>query len=370
MMKRVLLFVFFAAATGCFDTASPEKQCDPSRRCVADDTPVCGGDGVWYECALVAECEQVAVVFDESICDDQQLNNQANSQNNDSTCGAVSCREFDCISVEEVLDENGCVVDCQCAPFCPEISGSCLATEVVDGCEVCVECSPIACPLECGERCLPDGYAECDCEPPICERIDSDACLADPTCDIVIGENGCENCVCDDNCSRDFCDIFCENGYVIENGCPTCKCHEPCNEGPECDLACPTGNTIDPATGCSQSCECIADECSPVVCALFCEFGFRTDGSGCEVCECRGEPCFDLTQCAVDQVCVPAYGPSFDEVPEGQCVTLELCSADGTCADGGHCGFQYRPDCCPPLTTCTDNIASCPALCLLELGDL
>ena len=67
MERFWILVTLIAVLAGCSDVI-PEKQCDPDRRCTPEDAPVCGADGQWYECGLVAQCEQVAVTFDEGTC--------------------------------------------------------------------------------------------------------------------------------------------------------------------------------------------------------------------------------------------------------------------------------------------------------------
>jgi hypothetical protein len=43
--------------------------------------------------------------------------------------------------------------------------------------------------------------------------------------------------------------------------------------------------------------------CSPVMCMMYCEFGFKVDSRGCSVCACFN-PCEDY-ECSPGQVCVP-----------------------------------------------------------------
>lgn len=47
----------------------------------------------------------------------------------------------------------------------------------------------------------------------------------------------------------------------------------------------------------------IPDGCTPVTCALYCEYGFARDAGGCEVCSCNPAP---ADTCAVDAECALA----------------------------------------------------------------
>lgn len=386
MMNRLwMVLAALLLLPGCFDILdTPPRQCDAERRCAPTDDPVCGDDGDWYPCARQMECVGIEAA-PEPVCEDG--------------CADPQC-PFDCANTVTTTDDDGCLT-CECAPACPPLPRDCETEIGDDGCQHCVEeveCEPVACQLfcedgfatdedgceicackdiecssniACADGCGPvfddNGcVVDCDCTS-TCDPVDFQACDARDNCRIEVDETGCETCVCepDDQCQRLFCDNYCEHGYEIVDGCPTCQCHTPCNDMPECDLFCPNGNTGDPLTGCVNSCECRPEEsCSPVMCTLFCSNGFKTDENGCEVCECRGEQCSSDEDCALNEHCVfPGLGPA-DGQALGACEPVERCDADLQCADGGPCGFYFRTDCCPPLTTCTDNLPSCPAVCL------
>ena len=56
------------------------------------------------------------------------------------------------------------------------------------------------------------------------------------------------------------------------------------------------------------------EQCGDVLCALFCEHGFKTDENGCEVCECNEQPCGGFLGLPCDEgfVCVDFPGDDCD----------------------------------------------------------
>lgn len=356
-MSHWILFALSVSAAGCFDVIgeAPPAQCDPERRCTFIDGPVCGADGEVYECESVAHCYGVEVAADPTFCDG--VHDQPDAEPDtlpddvglppDEVCDEILPCAQDCPH-GHVLDERGCRT-CECE-------------EGPDDCGLIGAC-PDSCVVATDER----GCQTCECGPE-CEPLDDGACLADPACEIVVDNDGCRACECgEDRCGRMFCNNLCENGYLIVDGCPTCQCYQPCSTLPECDLFCENGNQLDPATGCSNSCACREEQCNGPLCALACEFGYRRDESGCDKCECKGPPCQTHEDCARDEHCRIDPWEPFDGFGGGECVKLEVCSAAFTCGQG-ECGFYYRQDCCPPLTTCNDSLPACPALCLPAPG--
>ena len=367
-MRWITCLIVLTAVAGCRGD-HPEKQCDPERRCTAADAPVCGDDGVWYECGLVADCHEVAVTLNESSCGDLPdfpPDDRPPVSNPPTVCADIACSD----GCAGVYDAQGCLDHCECnnvSVICEEVSPNCRSTDYnpVTGCTECLDCLHIACQPGCEVICRDDGTADCDC--PTCPDVGP--CPVDEGCERTVDENGCDTCVCEGACERQFCAEICPHGHVIDDaGCPTCECYEPCNELPLCDLFCEEGYAIDTATGCSLSCECL-DDCGPVDCLGACEWGFRRDSRGCEVCECRGAPCISHTDCALDEACVPDPFDLTGAIASGECVKLDTC--DGVpCSDARQCGFYYREDCCPPSTTCVANLPYCPSVCLLGPGDL
>ncbi len=334
---RICLCLIAVFVLSCSDSL-PEKQCDPDRRCTNTDELACGADGQWYECALVADCHGVAVVFGDGTCETSTpppppsttTNNDINNVSCAQTCAAAG-------------EPNGGV------PGCGMVV---VTSRDADGCVT-----------SCG----------CDHPPPPppqdCAPFEREQCAVDENCVITTDEAGCQTCECESSsCGRMFCNNLCEHGYLIENGCATCECFQPCVGRPECQLACATTNATDPATGCVDSCKCTTDACPGFDCDGACEFGYRRDDNNCEVCECRGRPCDGNEECNLNEVCIGPRTPN--NADPGECVELATCDSADDCPEDRPCGFYFRQDCCPPLTTCTADILACPAVCLLGYGDL
>src|SRR5690606_7691854 len=138
------------------------------------------------------------------------------------------------------------------------------------------------------------------------------------------------------------------------------------------DALCPAFN---------QGC-CAQPECSPVMCELYCEYGFATDASGCEICSCNdappqtcggfaGLPCPECETgvadaddgCAVNTggadcggICVD---PSPCEVAGGTCHAGLYTCEGGTEASSAACGNALiaKSTCCMPATgpSCAGN---------------
>ena len=157
-----------------------------------------------------------------------------------------------------------------------------------------------------------------------------------------------------------LCDDFVPPGCV-QSGCP---------EGQKCDttVGCnPSQCDCDPGTGdilCTPDCgggTCVEGVmCEPVVCELFCEFGFKTDRNGCEICECNPKP---DCGCQSDADCV--------KVTPGCCE----CNMGGKeMAIAAACVDQLEPCplppdqvACPAVYLCTDAKALCSnGACVLK----
>lgn len=146
---------------------------------------------------------------------------------------------------------------------------------------------------------------------------------------------------------------------------PGCK-KNSCAEGEECKvvegMCVPTMCKCDPATG-EESCEqdCGGASCAPtcpdIVCDLECEFGFKTDPNGCQLCECVEAPPPVDCMCATDADCV--------KTSSGCCP----CSAGGdevpahvNCVDQVMmCDLPPDQVICPQVYQCTDVQPACVA---------
>lgn len=75
--------------------------------------------------------------------------------------------------------------------------------------------------------------------------------------------------------------MACEYGFVKDNiGCPICQCVDPPEEESPPLIGRPDGHEL-VATACDGR----------PMCFMFCEFGFKRDADGCEVCHCMDDPC-------------------------------------------------------------------------------
>ncbi|MEM6990838.1 MAG: hypothetical protein AAF721_10080 [Myxococcota bacterium] len=164
------------------------------------------------------------------------------------------------------------------------------------------------------------------------------------------GGKGTGNCWCDDACV-DFGDCCSDAGEVCE---------------------------IDDAGDDDDG-----EVCGEVLCALFCENGFKTDEDGCEVCECQGQFCGGIAniQCPQGEQCVgvgdfpdaggfcepfPFCGgfPGFP-CPEGLiCVDIPGDGCDPP--EGADCGGM----CVPPVEECTpETCGPAPEVATIDCGD-
>ncbi|XP_038046743.1 multiple epidermal growth factor-like domains protein 6 [Patiria miniata] len=200
-------------------------------------------------------------------------------------------------------NEEGCEI-CQCqgglgggiANVCPVIEGQvggicseecgeqnpCASGQICcsNGCgHSCVEgCPPVMCRMRC-----PNGWARneegceiCQCQggpvglpgpPRVCPVIEgqvggicSEECGEQNPCASgqLCCSNGCGHS-CVEGCRPVLCRMYCRFGWDRdENGCEICKCKAP------------------------------PSDCKPLLCRLGCRNGYQTDENGCDICKCRG----------------------------------------------------------------------------------
>lgn len=139
---------------------------------------------------------------------------------------------------------------------------------------------------------------------------------------------------------------------------------------------------------CTEFGDCCADyqdtcgsQCSPIMCTLFCAYGFKKGPDGCEVCSCvQPEQCggFANFQCPAGKTCIDDPTDSCDPQNGGAdcggiCVEPSPClNAGGTCHNGlALCGpgttasslecsnTSIEQTCCVP----DDATPSCQGLC-------
>lgn len=119
------------------------------------------------------------------------------------------------------------------------------------------------------------------------------------------------------------CAIACEFGNVLDSsGCPTCSCNpgpkecsaKECPAVPEIAKLCPDGSSVGMICkrGGDGKCTTVFQECpttcKPVTCKLGCQFGFKKDATGCEVCECAAPPVCKTTDCGPPPPVAPCPG--------------------------------------------------------------
>lgn len=175
---------------------------------------------------------------------------------------------------------------------------------------------------------------------------------------------------CTDAQQPDKCEWLDEAMCNAEPSCEATYLYPPCAPcDPENGMDCPA---CEPIFG---GCHTRGQTCEPVLCDLWCEYGFQIDANGCEVCSCNPPPsgCWALDEmsCISDPGCEPIY-------VEGGCAcagcdpsTGEVCSPCDCPAPGPvYAGCQDVSACaavlCAPGTVCQEcpPNADCTVQCV------
>lgn len=306
-----------------------------------------------------------------------------------------------------------CWCDAACAQYgdcCADVGASC-GVGTTTKCQDNDDCKP-------GEYCSsPDGCASegtCKKKPTnvFCTQVVTPYCSCDGQ--TKYSSNGCvfDRFEHTGECQKTSCGGFagtpCPSGQLCVDD-PGDSC-DPNNGGADCpgvckpktmcggiaNIQCPEGyectddpdDSCDPNAGgadCSGVCVPKAG-CQPVLCTLFCEYGFKKDANGCEICDCNDAPagntcagkcggpsadksCYCDTACEKYKDCCADYASACKETrtpASGPCVknSNDACQTDADCLGGG-CGGElcYNPAFGGGISTCEctapTNVAGC-----------
>lgn len=252
-----------------------EGSCvEVSDYCLAVYDPVCGCDGVTYS----------------NDCD--RIQNRAQKLHH-GPCEATGCQDNGDCSRSQFCAKSGCQGTGTCEPrpeACIMLYAPVCGCDGVTYSNACFAASAgvnVASQGECEARCggiLGVGCGEgqlCDLDPGSCQVSDAQGmCVSEPGgcldvwmpvcgCDGVTYSNDCYRLLAGASKDRDgecgcapvLCDLYCQWGYAKgEDGCETCRCNPPPR-----------------------------DECPPV-CAIACQYGNVLDENGCPTCACNPPP--------------------------------------------------------------------------------
>ena len=382
-----------------------DNTCQPtcSVECITPD-PVCGTDGVTYVCGEQdAWCHGVEVAHEgecRDLCACPRI--WAPVCGEDGMTYGNAC-EADCANVE-VAYEGECRTECE--PVLCQIACEYGFQTDEDGCEICACNEPPECRSneDCEEglicwpennTCQPECQVRCPEPDPVCgvDGMTYTCGYAGAWCQgvAVAYEGECRDMGCDFSCPAVYEPVCGVDGRTYGNGCEArcagvaiayegeCRDDVECRSNADCErgqICWPEDNTCQPM--CAVNClvpdpvcgtdgqtyicgeqdawchgaevayegEC-RTECEPVLCELFCEYGFQTDENGCEICACNEAPlgCFSNDDCEAGESCeVPdgCLGPPCREGDPncgcpGRCVPQDECRSNADCQRGQVC---------------------------------
>jgi hypothetical protein len=120
------------------------------------------------------------------------------------------------------------------------------------------------------------------------------------------------------------------------------------------------------------------DECEPVTCEMYCEYGFAAGEDGCEICACADAPCdapnpvgCTVTGCDVGETCDTSAGcaPSSCscDAATGSWICTEDCGGGECVPDGGACDEPNPEGCastgCDDDEVCDTSVGCFPSSC-------
>jgi hypothetical protein len=268
------------------------------------------------------------------ICDD--------SQDNDDD-GFVDCQDPNCNRQVCGLegDKELLCIGKKCIP--PEEEIPLEDPEPICGNHICernesVEESNEHCPEDC-VVCVVYDPPECPNGKIVWGGKDKFGCHLPPIC--VVTEKVCE---VDEDCPKPKCGV----SRCIENECKitelTTECEEGCKEGKTRKRKCKDGSEIITAV-CSANewvetgNDCPEKKCQPILCTLYCEYGYKKDSQGCEICECNPPP--ETTTTTIEGATTTTTSRETTTTTELYCPTMLTCDPEDPCFSGWElCGGE------------------------------
>ena len=370
----------------CEDFIAPcdeSKDCPDGKSCVFDGCfpSSCGCDPVTGDVICTADCAGGLCLDNPGdACEDFI----APCQDDKGCPGGMTCSFEGCNPSFCGCDPKTGLVNCtkDCAGgVCVNPLALCEEADVKDtedGCNTCAcingdwvctlkpcpeVCEPVACLLFCenGYKVNENGCDICECA-----EKDGGQCGAGDT---KPAPDGCNTCVCINGnwaCTLKLCveecpppadyDGFCIQviAYAMTDSGQCCQYPNPCVVPPELDSV-TMDECMDPGGG----------ECTGPVCLMACEFGFKVDKDGCEICECNDPECPQI-------LCINECEGGYLYDKEG-CQTCE-CNEEGPgcplvlCLDDCPNGYLYDQDGCQTCE-CKEGPGCPEILCINECKD-
>ncbi|XP_062506576.1 uncharacterized protein LOC134183127 [Corticium candelabrum] len=151
-------------------------------------------------------------------------------------------------------------------------------------------------------------------------------------------------------CPITKCKDWCPNGYIFDDsGCMTCKCKPDWCAFVQCPKTM-CKNVVWKDGECCPKCadEMMAMSCPTLYdCPWRCSYGFKKDSSGCDMCECRENPC-DVNDCSRHQECVV-------DPTTFKAMCWDTCKNNGPCEETEDCVMKTPwcdTDVCRPVAVC------------------